>query len=71
MKGLVTVTKVNPAKKNPEGVQMYSYFFTDSEGYKGMAFATDKPVKDSQRLVSMRSYKGKWYAKDLGTEVTD
>lgn len=66
MKGTVTIKRVYPPKKNPEGVTKYKYAFEDSEGFQGVAFADEKPKKDNQMaVISLRNYKGKWYAKHI------
>lgn len=65
MKGLVKVTKSFDGKKTPNGEVMYRFFFEDDEGYKGQAFFKDRLELGDQMLVSLRNYKGNWYAKAL------
>lgn len=65
MKGLVKVTKSFEGKKTPSGEVMYRFFFEDEEGYKGQAFFKDRLELGDQMLVSLRNYKGNWYAKAL------
>lgn len=69
MKGLTTVTKSFDGKKNPNGEVVYRFFFEDEEGYKGQAFWKDRLNVGDKVLVSMRNYKGNWYAKAI--EVVD
>lgn len=65
MKGLVKVTKSFDGKKTPAGEVMYRFFFEDEEGYKGQAFFKDRLELGDKVLISLRNYKGNWYAKAL------
>lgn len=69
MKGLVKVTKSFDGKKTPNGEVKYRFFFEDEEGYKGQAFWKDRVEVGQQVLMSMRNYKGTWYAKAI--EIVD
>lgn len=65
MKGLVKVTKTFDGKTNPNGIMMYRFFFEDEEGYKGQAFWKDRLDIGQNVLMSIRNYKGNWYAKAI------
>ena len=65
MKGLLQVTFTRAPYKDHEGVRIYPYIGEDQEGYSWKAYSKDEVSVGDTTIVSLRSYKGKYYAKHI------